>query len=121
MKVNIKTTHLEMTPAIEQYLSRRIEIIEKFIDPTDQSAIADVEIGKITEHHHSGRIFRAEINLKLAGFFGRAEAIEHNLYDAISEVKKEIIRQVKSQYSNKKDIDLKKARNFKQILRNWRY
>ena len=121
MKVNIKTTNLEMTPAIEQYLERRINMIERFIDSTDQSAIADVDIGKTTEHHHGGRIFRAEINLKLAGFFGRAEAVEYDLYDAINEAKKEIVRQIKNHYGNKKDSNVKKERSFKEILRNWRF
>src|SRR3990167_10028363 len=51
MRLNVKTTNIQMTPAISGYLDKRLSAFDKFISPNDQSVKCDVEIGKTTRHH----------------------------------------------------------------------
>jgi ribosomal subunit interface protein len=83
MRKTIKVTGIELTPAISDYLEKKLTSLDKLIDPEDTSALAQVEIGKTTKHHHQGDLFRAEINLHIAGADFRVESEIDNLYAAI--------------------------------------
>ena len=74
MKTSIKTTRLALTPAISDYVDKKISDIGKFVSEKDESATAHVEIEKTTAHHHAGNIFRAEITLHIAGKSLRSES-----------------------------------------------
>lgn len=96
MKTNVKATQMELTSAISEYLSKRLSALDKFVDPTDDSAMCYVEVGKVSHHHKSGDVFRAEINLHIGGKSFRAEAQESDLYAAIDVVKDEMIAELRS-------------------------
>ena len=75
MKVNIKATHTELTPAVEDRIARICERLEKLADVGDPDALeCNVEVGKTTEHHRKGNVYRAEINFTAAGRYLRAVA-----------------------------------------------
>ena len=59
-----KNHKFDFDPDIESYLDKKMESIEKIIDPNDTSIYCQVELGKTTNHHKSGDIYRAEINFK---------------------------------------------------------
>ena len=119
MKSDIRTDNLTLTPAIEQYLATRIKSIAKLIDPNDESARGEVLLAKISDHHLHGLIFQAEINLHIAGWYGRAEASGSDLYMVINEMKEEIIRQLRSHKKKQKTLSNKEGRKVKDWLRNW--
>lgn len=95
IRKNIKTTNIELTSEISDYLDKRLQAVEKLIDPNDTSAMFDVEIGRTTEHHQSGNIFKAEINLHVAGKQMRASAEEATILNAIDRAEKEIVRELR--------------------------
>lgn len=120
MKYNIKATGIDLTPAIDQYIETRINSISRFVDKNDESAMADIEVGRISSHHKTGENYRAEINVTLAGHgLLRAEQTDYNLYNAINATKNEIVRQIKT--VRKKDLTKHKkgGRNLKGLLRGW--
>lgn len=93
MKINTQGSGIDLTPAINDYLSQKIGAIEKFIDLGDDSAILDIEVGKTTNHHKTAEdLFRAEFNLQWGGKQYFAAAEKSDLYAAIDEVKGEIVR-----------------------------
>jgi len=57
-------------------------------------------------HHQKGNIFRAEVNLDLAGKLLRVEKTEKDLYKAIDKVKDHLARSIR-RYKQKR-IDRKK-------------
>ena len=86
MKINIKATNIELTPAIKRYIEEKIGSLKKFIRVRDlESAQVRVEVGMTTRHHHSGDIFRAEIQIRLPRFDKgiRTESNQSDLYAAI--------------------------------------
>ena len=92
---NIKTTNIEFTQEISDYLDKRLQSAQKLIDPNDTSVLFDIEIGKTTKHHQSGNIFRAEINLHIAGKQMRVSSEEATIINAINKVEKEIVRELR--------------------------
>ncbi|MFA6593862.1 MAG: ribosome-associated translation inhibitor RaiA [Candidatus Buchananbacteria bacterium] len=84
MNISIKTTRIELTPGIETAINDKIGGLAKYFD---NIIGCEVEVGKTTEHHHKGEIFRAEVNLEVPKKVIRAEAESDDLYKSINEVK----------------------------------
>ena len=90
MKVTIKTTNLDLTPEIKKAIEEKIATLDKFISRTDTSVEAFVEVAIETRHHKKGKIYYAEVNIKVPGKIIRSEAREDNIYKAINTVKDEL-------------------------------
>ncbi len=102
MNIKIRAKNFEITPAIDDYVMKKISSLDKFLDVKD-STICEVEIGRTTSHHKSGDIFRAEVNIIEPGkkqVFAVAEEVD--LYMAIDIVRDEAEREI---VSNKKKQD----------------
>jgi len=90
MKITIKATNLDLTPEIKKAIEEKIATLDKFISHTDTSIEAFVEVAIETRHHKKGKIYYAEVNIKVPGKIIRAEAKEDNIYKAINTVKDEL-------------------------------
>ncbi len=118
MKTNVKTTNIELTPAIDQYLKYKLSKIKKYLDESLGEAMVDVEIGKITEHHKQGQLFKAEINLVVPGqSLRRADVQGFDLYTAIIEARDEIVLQVKSTHQKQATLFRRGARQIKAMMK----
>lgn len=95
MKINnIKATHIELTDAIEDYVQKRVSMLDKVIDENDTSASVMVEVGKRSQHHRDGDFFFAEFNVRVGGKDFRVVAEKDDLYAAIDEAKDGIIQEI---------------------------
>ncbi len=91
--INTKAKNIELTSHLEEYLEKRLATLERLL-PKSDAITCDVELEKTTEHHHTGRIYRAEINLALGGQLLRAEATEESIENAIDVAKNELKREL---------------------------
>jgi putative sigma-54 modulation protein len=122
MNINILAKNMELTPAIRDYVEKKVGSFDRFISASDESVICDVEVGKTTRHHKQGEYFRAEINLHIAGKNLYTVSEKDDLYAAIDEVKDEMIRSITT-YNNKKTTLFRKgAWKIKNMLKglDWR-
>lgn len=101
MKINEKGVNMDITSDIRDYLYKKLEHVEKFLNPADQSVMCDVELGKISNHHNKGDVFRTEINLHIAGKNLRAESEMDDLFASIDIAKDEIIREIQTNKDKK--------------------
>ncbi|MEK7553049.1 MAG: ribosome-associated translation inhibitor RaiA [Patescibacteria group bacterium] len=98
MKINLQGTNIELTGAIRDYVTEKLVVVGKFFESsaaTDEP-LAEVEVGKTSQHHKHGIVYRAEINLRWSGQYFRAEATASDLYPAIDEAKDELLREIKT-------------------------
>jgi ribosomal subunit interface protein len=116
MKINTKFTGIEMTQAISDYLAKRLGALEKFING-DETVMVDVELGKTTNHHKSGDIFRAEINLHGKGRSFRAVSSKPDLYAAIDEAKDEMARELSANKDKQISLVRRGGAAIKNLLR----
>ena len=112
MKFSLKTTNLKLTPDISSYINETMNSLDKFIKNIDSVVQAWVEVGKISQHHTSGKIYRTEVQIHLPEKSVRSEAIAKTIFQAINEVKDELQRELK-QYKEKKYLNKKKFKNKK--------
>jgi ribosomal subunit interface protein len=116
MKINIKTTVLDLTPAISDYVEKRFEAIEKFFSD-DSTAQFDIELARTTNHHKNGDIFRAEIHIVAKGVNTYASAEKEDLYIAIDTVRDEVLRKVKSSNEKHRSLVRRGGARIKNIIK----
>ena len=117
MNITTKETNVVLTPAIEEYTTKKLGVLKKYIGKADTSVGGQIELGKTTRHHQSGEVFRAEITLHVAGKDFWTEATAEDLYTAIDKARDEIVRMVRMHKD--RDTTLKRAggRAAKKIIR----
>ncbi|HZJ41179.1 MAG TPA: ribosome-associated translation inhibitor RaiA [Candidatus Saccharimonadales bacterium] len=87
MQVKIKSTRLELTDAIRQYIETKMGMVEKYLGTKVKVTNCDFEIEKAVGGQNKGEIFRAEVNLEVPHEILRVEKTEKDLYKAIDKVK----------------------------------
>ena len=95
MKIIISTKNISLDGALDVFIQDKIGGLEKFIKDPNNLVEARVEIGLPSKHHRSGRIFYAEVNLKVGGKLLRATCQHEDLRNAIVDVKNELQQQIK--------------------------
>lgn len=119
MQIKIKASNIDLTPAISDYAEKRIRMLEKFMGENVGSALAEIEVGKITHHHRQGDIFRAEVNIRTGEGKFRAVSEGEDLYSSIDDVKDEIEREIISYKDKKRTLFKKGASVVKDILKGF--
>ena len=94
MQTDIKATNIELTDAIRTAVQKHMDDLDTITARFGDVVRAEVEIGKTTEHHKKGEIYRAEIHVRLPGNLVYAEAEHEDLYAAINAAHKEARRQI---------------------------
>ncbi|MEK7538981.1 MAG: ribosome-associated translation inhibitor RaiA [Patescibacteria group bacterium] len=118
MKINIKATNIELTDALSSYVNEKIRSTEKFMVPHENEDIfVQAELGKLTNHHRSGDMYRAEVNLTVRGKYFRAESEKGDLYAAIDDLRDELVRELNSNKKKDRVLLRKGAAMIKNILR----
>jgi len=118
MKTNIKATSLEMTPAIADYIKSKISYLDKLAVGYENS-LAEVEVGKITNHHKNGEVMFAEINLTIDGKFFRQVVNDNDLYAAIDQAKDKIERDISSYLKKKNHLLRRGGRAVKNFIKGF--
>ena len=120
MRHNIKTTDFSMTPAIKDYIEKRISHLDKFVNPDKKELpMCYIEIGKTTNHHKSGDLFRAEVTINIGSKSLRAEATEDDLYAALDKVSEEMSEELKSFKAKEVSLTRKDGAKIKEILKEY--
>ena len=117
MKIKIRSKNFEITPAIFDYVYKKISSLGKFLHLKDD-VLSEVEIGRATKHHKSDEAFRAEINITEPGakqIYAVAE--EADLYSAIDIVRDEAEREIVSKKNKYRTLFRKGSARVKDLLR----
>ncbi len=85
MTITIQGTGIDLTEALKQYATDKIESLSKF---HDHIVKVEIDIGMRTHHHNKGKIFYAEVNLHVPKLHTiRVTKDAEDLYKAIDKVK----------------------------------
>lgn len=91
----IKTTHIDLTPAIQSYVEEKMLGLSKLTAHYEPAVKLDIEVGKTSDHHKRGPVFRCECNLEIPGELLRVEAVENDLYAAIDKCQDALRKQLR--------------------------
>ena len=117
LNIKIKTTNFDKTPAIEDYVYKKMASLEKFLNK-EGNVLCEVELGKTTGHHKSGEIFKAELNIvesKGRQFFIKAD--ETDLYAAIDVMRDNAEEVIVSKKKKENSLFRRGAMRIKKLLK----
>ena len=115
MKYSLTGTNVRLTPQIRKYVEEKIATLDKFVKSFVQEVTAAIEVGKETAHHRTGKIWRAEVTMKLPKKPVRAVAVEKNIFSAITKVKDKLqveLKRYKEEYLTKKRRGLLRLKDY---------
>ncbi len=118
MNIKLRSINFDITPAIDEYVTRKISSLEKFFG-NKENILCEVEIGRTTKHHKSGEIFRAEVNIVTVGnkqIYAVAEEVD--LYTAIDVVRDEAERTIVSKKNKYHTLFRKGATRIKDLIKS---
>ena len=97
MKINLQAKNIELTPAISDYVEKRVTNLGKLLsrmEEKDGEVLINFTVAKTTNHHKAGEVFEAEcsIETKNGNYFSNVTA--EDLYEAIDSVKENIFREI---------------------------
>jgi ribosomal subunit interface protein len=103
MRILIKATALELTPAFKVYAERKLGTVGKLLRPFEKEGEAElrVEIARSTRHHRKGPVFMAEANLRLPGKILRAAENHSDPRAAVDKVENKLKLEVEKYKTQK--------------------
>jgi len=116
MKINIKATGIELTTSVSDYVTKKISSLEKYVAES-ADVVAQVEVGKSTNHHKSGDIFKAEVHIIGGGLDLYAVSEQADLYAAIDLVKDDMAQKLSHIKGKKEALHRRGARMMKDVMR----
>lgn len=122
MTIHLKGANLTITPEILHYLDKRLESVQKFLPKDGEAFVVSIELGKTTNRHQTGDIFRAEITVYIGKKSFRAVSERQDLYSAIDDMKDEITRELGSYKEKRISLIRRGGQKIKNLLRGlpWR-
>jgi putative sigma-54 modulation protein len=99
MNLTISGHHLEVTPAIREYVQNKLERVKRHFDQVIDIAVI-LTVDNLTEKEKRQK---AEINLRLPGKTVNVASLSHDLYAAIDSLIDKLDRQVMKYKSQAQD------------------
>lgn len=118
IKPNITFVHMDSTEAIINHCHKKVRVLDKHIQKTDDSVTCSVELSKTTNHHHKGAIYKTEINLHTRGKNHHVENTQTDLYASIDKGVAMLVHELTTHYGKKQAVWKRGAGRIKQLLRN---
>ncbi len=84
MNITINATNIDLTSSLREHAEEKIGSLEKYFDNIIK---ADIDIGKRSNHHQKGKIYYAEVNIKVPNKTLRVVKDAEDLYKAVDKVK----------------------------------
>ena len=118
MNNNIKATNIELTDAIRDYLTEKLQALDKYIDLKGTQVFIYTELEKTRPDQHNGDdLYRAEITVDNAGDIHYADTATHDFYAAIDLLQDEITRKIRRSQNKKRDLFRRGMGKIKKLMR----
>lgn len=114
--INIKVTNIEISPGLSALVDQKLQPLEKLLPEGETDVKCEVELEKLAAQQ-TGRIYRAEVNLFVAGTMHRAEALEEQIEKAIDEVRSELKRELEKARKKRQSLMKRGGQAIKNMLR----
>jgi ribosomal subunit interface protein len=107
MQINITAKNFELTDSLRSVVEKKMSSLERLV--IDQAELF-VEIEKESKHHRKGDVFRAEAIITVPDHKAMGRAHGENLLTCITDVKKELERELIKYKGKKIEIPRRESR-----------
>lgn len=119
IKTNLKVTNYNLTPDVQSYLDKKLEKIGEAAEQYQDETILRVEVGKSTDHHQKGDVFRAEIQAHINGRDHRSVSETEDIFTAIDEAKDTFLREMLRDKEKQETLVRKGGRKLKSMIQRF--
>jgi len=90
LNIDIRGEEMGLTEAITHAIEKKLGSLDKYMATIGDPQTLRVNVGKVSDHHKKGNIFKAEADLLIPGHKTHAEIDASELYTAIDQLKDEL-------------------------------
>jgi len=102
MNIDIHAKNIELNDPLRTFIEEKLQDLDHLLGDVGP-VHAHVEVSIPSQHHNSGPIYYAEVNLDLNGAVLRAEATNFDMHSAIVDAKDALKMQIKKFKERLKD------------------
>lgn len=120
MKINLQGKNMEITPAIHDYVVKRVTNLEKLLSTFEASGgdvMVGFEVGKSTKHHKAGEVFHSDCLININGQKFYSSSDKEDLYGAIDEIKESLYEEIRRFKDRKQTLFRRGASSVKKMLK----
>ena len=120
MRINLLGKNIELTPEIEDYVSKKVTNLSKLLVKIEEEGgetNINFEVSKATKHHQKGVIFHADCKINLGGENFYSSADEEDLYAAVDAVKESLFREISKNKDRRLTLLYRGASSIKKMLK----
>ena len=120
MQINFQAKNIEITPAIHDYVEKRVTNLGKLLTEIEASG-KDVQvlfsISKTTQHHKGGEVFHADCSVHTKGKKFYSGVVKEDLYEAIDAVKDNLFNEISRDKDKKQTLFKRGALSVKKMMK----
>lgn len=120
MNVIFKATNYDIADSMRKTVEQKMEGIKKMLGKGEAVTLCEVELGRITDHHKNGAVYRAEANVDTGEKLYRATAHAETMEEAVGKMGSELTREVKKDTDRARSYFRAGGLALKSMLRGWR-
>ncbi|MDQ1299741.1 MAG: hypothetical protein QG636_409 [Patescibacteria group bacterium] len=117
MQIHFKGTNYDLPANITELARKKVESLAKYIGDNKETARAYVDLGKETEAHQNGKIWRTDVNFDVDGSRFYAKAIEDSIEKAIDRSVSELARELQTARKRQQSLVKKGGGVIKSLMR----
>lgn len=121
MKVNLQGKNFELTPAIKDYILKRVTNLEKLLSTIEEGKGGDIminfEVGKSTKHHKAGEVFHADCLINIDGKKFYYSSDREDIYQAIDEIRESLYEEIRRFKDRRQTLFRRGASSVKKMLK----
>lgn len=120
MKINLQGKNFELTPAIKNYVFKKVTNLEKLLSTIEEGggeAVVNFEVGKSTKHHKSGIVFHSDCLISISGKEFYASSDKEDLYQAIDEINESLFNEIRKNKDRKQTLYKRGASSIKKMIK----
>lgn len=114
LKIDIHAEDMELTDAIAAAINEKLGTLDKYLASVGTPKMLRVNVGKTSQHHNKGEVFKAEGELTIPGHYIHAEIVAEELYAAIDMLKDDLKNRIHKTVKTAIDLHRDGAREAKE-------
>ncbi|MCX6751535.1 MAG: ribosome-associated translation inhibitor RaiA [Candidatus Nomurabacteria bacterium] len=120
MKINLQAKNMELTPAIHDYVIKRVTNLGKLLSQIEEKKgeiFVRFNVSKTTRHHKEGEVFEADCSINIKGENFYSKITMEDLYQAIDAVKENLFNEIEKNKDRKQTLFRRGASSVKKMLK----
>src|SRR3989339_527401 len=120
MQINLQGKNMEITPAIHNYVVKRVTNLEKLLSSIEKNGgeiRVNFEVGKSTKHHKAGEVFHSDCLININGKKFYYGSDQEDLYESVDDVKERLYEEIRRNKDRKQTLFKRGAASVKKMLK----